>query len=124
MSCLTEDDEVDTNSLSFLAVHALTFPILDAETREPTQAEFLAAQSQNACCCQTLKTVGMPGSFFSFHGNSYLIRKSQIDDAIQKVVTTSLQLRILYHFHFPRLAGHADERRSTTTCDKSFIGRT
>lgn len=71
--------------------------LTDAEhqTSAPTMEELLTAQKVYQYCRKVATSVGRPGSTFPYVQEGLLVRKSEVDGAIQLVVTVELQPKLL-----------------------------
>ncbi|CAN8061912.1 unnamed protein product [Agarophyton chilense] len=85
-----------------------------------TIEELLQAQVEDEYCKETAKLVGAPGCLYDYDRFGLLCRRSPLDDALQRVIPTSLRARFLYLAHFPRFAGHLGDQRMYQTLRKFF----
>lgn len=76
-----------------------------------TAQELIHEPAKDSYFRQASYTVGLLGPMFNYNQNGFLDRTTSIDGAVQKFIPTSPQLRPLYYFNYPRLAGQPDERR-------------
>ena len=77
--------------------------------------EFLREQASDPYCKRVAETVRIPGSQFEYNHQGYLLRKSSLDGALQKVVPLSLRSRVLYLSHYPRFSGHPGDIKNFLT---------
>ena len=71
-----------------------------------TVEEFLNEQATDPFCRKKAEAVGEKDSQFDYDRYGILVRKSNLDGALQRVVPVSLRARLLHTTHYPRLAGH------------------
>ena len=85
-----------------------------------TPQEFLEEQSKDPYCQSQKEKTELDNSKFKYDHNGFLVRRSSIDGALQKVVPKSLQARLLYLAHYPRLAGHPGAIRMYYTLRREY----
>lgn len=92
-------------------------PLVAALVKKPSYAppstleEFLKAQSMDSYCKQADATFRIPGSTISYARSKILVPASQVDNAIQKVLSVACQPTIIYLAHPPVLSGLPRERK-------------
>lgn len=64
--------------------------------------------------------MGDSGSEFDYDHYGFLVRKSKLDCALQRVVPSALKSRLLYLSHYPRLAGHPGGTRLYLTLRRDY----
>ena len=82
--------------------------------------EFLEEQSKDPFCKAKAETVGEANSNFDYDRYGFLVRRSPLDGALQRVVPKSLQARVLHAAHYPRLAGHPGGTRMYLTLRRDY----
>ena len=95
----------------------------DGEEREImpiTAEEFLQEQSKDPFCIAKAKMVGDANSHFDVDQYGFLVRRSNLDGALQRVVPKTLRARVLYLSHYPRLAGHPGGLRMYMTLRREY----
>lgn len=105
----------DSTSTTQDEVEELTRPISDEE--------FIRGQSTDDFCQEVARTVGLPGSKFDVDNAGCLIRRSDLDGSLQKVVPKKIQSRILYQMHYPTSAGHPGSTRTYNTMRREYYWR-
>lgn len=70
-----------------------------------TVKEFLQKQAEDPFCKQADEGAGQPGSQYSHESYWFLVRKSELNGRLQRVVSKRPKARVLYPAHYPRLAG-------------------
>lgn len=67
----------------------------DLRVELPTLSELIIAQSKDVFYEQSRQLVGLMGSAFTYDKNGGLVRKGALDGSVQKLLPTSLRLRLL-----------------------------
>lgn len=82
--------------------------------------EFLEAQRTDALCQELAYHQGRKESHFRLDHHDFIVGRSSLYRALQKVVPERLRKRLLYLVNFPRLAGHPRSTRMYYTLRWSY----
>lgn len=85
-----------------------------------TEQEFIHEHGTDSYCRQAVSRVGLPGMTFNSDRNGLMVCTAPIAGAVQKFIRTSLQLRLLYNYHCPTLAGHPSEGRVYDSMQREY----
>ena len=92
----------------------------DVDVVEPiTEEELIEAQKADKECQQFANSVGI-ASQFDFDNRGILVRKAEIDGALQKVIPRKLRERVIALSHKPITQGHPGETRLYNTMRHSY----
>lgn len=92
-------------------VDAIATPKASKHDKRPmTAQELIQEQTKDSDCRQASYTIGLPGSTLNLHRNKILFRNEPFHRAVKEVLPKFLQLRILYHSHYPLFAGKSGKR--------------
>lgn len=86
----------------------------------PTPMEFVAAQKEERLCPQSLQTVRKPGCMFDVYRHGWLVRNSEMDEALKKLVPQALRHQIISLKHGTITAEHPGSRRMYETMRHEF----
>ena len=100
--------------------HALPITPAERDAAYILVEEFLPVQAEDAFCRLATVTVGTPNSKFDIDRYVFLVRRSPLDETLQRVVPTRLRPRVLYLAHHPRLAGHPGATRMYYTLCREY----
>lgn len=82
--------------------------------------EFILDQAKTWSYCQVSLIVWFPGSMFSYDKRGFLTRTVLTNEAVPKVVPTSLQPHLLHHSNHPSFAIHLGGRGMYDSTWKEF----
>lgn len=104
-------DELNhTKGLEIPSLHAIATSTATKHYNSPiTAQELIYEQLRNLYCRSASPTVGLPRLMYNLDTNGFLVCTAPVHGSLEKVVPTSLQLHLLYHWHYPTLAVHPCE---------------
>ena len=91
--------------------HALAVTPEERDAASISVQEFLRQQADDAFRRAAADTVGTATSRFDIDRYGFLVRKSLLNGALQRMVSTRLRHRVQYLAHHPRLSGHPGATR-------------
>lgn len=79
--------------------------------RQMSTHDFIVNHAKDSYCGQATSTIGVLGPAYHYDRYGLLWRVFPIEDAVQTDFPNSLRARLLYHSHYPCLAGQPGEER-------------
>lgn len=104
------DHQGRQDGIRITEVLAITENLDPCWDQPPFLPEFVKAHAKDPYCKQVAATIGLPAFDIKVENHGLIVRKSNIDGALEKVDPKKLQARLLYLAHYPPLSGCPGQR--------------